>query len=155
MKDIEVKLRQCEFKDMKVIYDIVNDLDVRKKSFTMSLIPYKEHVKWYKNSLNDNNKFMYVLEENKMIVGQIRMDKHNDEATISYSIEKNSRNKGYGSKLLNLIKYEAIKNNISIIEGFVKKDNIASIKAFRKNLFIEFKEENYYRYVYSLKEMEN
>lgn len=155
MKDIEVKLRKCEFKDMKVIYDIVNDLDVRKNSFTMNRIPYKEHVKWYKNSLNDNNKFMYVLEENKMIVGQIRMDKNNDEATISYSIEKNSRNKGYGSKLLNLIKYEAIKNNISIIEGFVKKDNIASIKAFRKNLFIEFKEENYYRYVYSLKEMEN
>lgn len=144
-------LRRCTRDDVDIIYNIINDSTVRENSFNNNLIPYENHVRWYNDSLNNNTRLMYIITENNDIIGQIRLDKHDDIAIISYAIESNNRNKGYGTKVLNLIKLEAIRNNISIIEGFVKQNNIASIKAFRKNGFIEFKEDDCIRYVYLLK----
>lgn len=152
---MSLNLRLCTLRDVEIIYNISNDPKVRKNSLNIDEISYENHIKWYKDSLINANRIMYVIQDKHVIVGQIRLDKQDDRAIISYSIEKNSRNKGYGSKALNLIKNEALKNNISTIEGVVKKDNIASKAAFKKNGFLEIEEQNYFRYIYSIKDGDN
>lgn len=145
-------LRKCTIDDIDIIYSISNDPEVRANSINNNLILYKDHCKWFIDSLHNHDRIMYLIEDDNNIVGQIRLDKQNYKGIISYSIEKNNRNKGFGSRVLNIIKFEAKKNNILIIEGVVKKNNIASIKAFRKNGFIEFDEKEFFRYTYILRE---
>lgn len=146
MNEFELKL--CSEKDVDLIYKMVNDPDTRKNSFNSNLIKYDEHCKWFKKSLNDKNRIMYILKMGDLEIGQIRLDVENTKATISYSIKKEFRGNGYANKILNLIQLEMEKRKeITILEGLVKKDNIASRKAFLKNNFKEYEEENLYRYV--------
>lgn len=144
----EFKLKLCEEKDVDLIYEMSNDFEVRKNSFNSNPIKYEEHCKWFKKSLNDQNRILYILKMGDLEIGQIILDVENTKATISYSIKKEFRGNGYANKILNLIQLEMEKRKeITILEGLVKKDNIASRKAFLKNNFKEYEEENLYRYV--------
>jgi len=144
-------LRLCNEDDIDVIYRMANDSTVRENAFDSSIIPYEDHCKWYSGSLMNKNRIMYIVEKNKVAIGQIRLDKQDNKAIISYSIEKNNRRKGYGKHILDLIKREAMINDITILEGLVKKSNIASRKVFISNRFVEFEEDTYFKYIYSLK----
>lgn len=148
---MKLTLRKCTQNDIDIMYKIANDPTVRENAFNTAPIIYENHVKWYKDSMDNAKRKMYIAEDSGTIVGQIRLDIQKDKSVISYAIEKENRNKGYGSEVLKLIKIEAMKNNISMLEGLVKKNNIASIKAFRKNKFIEFEEKDYYKYIYLLR----
>jgi spore coat polysaccharide biosynthesis protein SpsF len=148
-----VNLRLCNEEDVDSIYIMANDHTVRENAFNSNMIQYEEHCKWYFKSLEDKNRIMYIVEdENKATIGQIRLDKEENRAIISYSIEKNQRRKGYGKKVLGLIMSEAKIHGITILEGLVKKENEASRRAFMKNYFIETEEENYFKYTYFVKD---
>lgn len=148
---MKLLLRLCTEKDVDTIYRMLNDYEVRINSFNTKKISYEEHCKWYKESLTNKNRIMCIVEKNKITIGQIRLDIYQNKAIISYSIEKNNRGKGYGKEILNLIKKEAIIEKVLILQGFVKKDNIASRKAFIRSGFKETEEELYYKYTYLLK----
>lgn len=144
-------LRLCNGNDIDIIYSMLNDPTVRENAFNSSMIPYEDHYKWYSRSLMNKNRIMYIVEKDKVVIGQIRLDKQENKATISYSIEKNNRRKGYGKQILDLIKREAIINDITILEGLVKKNNIVSRKAFISNGFIESEENTYFKYTLFIK----
>lgn len=145
-------LRLCDENDIDVIYRMSNDPTVRENAFNSRIIPYEDHCKWYNESLLNENRIMYIVEKDKFVIGQIRLDKQENEAVISYAIEKNSRRKGYGKQILDLIKREAISNDITVLIGLVKKNNVASRKSFLGNGFIEYEEKAYFRYTYFLKD---
>ncbi|MBC2455900.1 GNAT family N-acetyltransferase [Clostridium beijerinckii] len=148
-------LRLCNEKDIDIVYKMANDSTVRENAFSGDAIPYDDHCRWYADSLANVDRIMYIAEERNVIVGQIRLDKQNNKAIISYSVEKNNRKKGYGKQILRSIKREAMLNGIVMLEGLVKKRNVASRKAFVHNGFIESEEENYFRYIYLLKSGDN
>lgn len=145
-------LRLCNEKDVNVIYMLSNDPTVRENAFNSNMILYEEHCKWYNESLKNKNRIMYIVTKDKAVIGQIRLDKQKDKAIISYSVEKNYRGKGYGKEILNLIKREAIINDVKVLEGLVKENNKASRKAFVSNGFIESEENQYFKYTYLLKD---
>lgn len=148
---MKISMRKCTEDDINIVYNISNDPTVRVNAFNSGFIKYKDHIEWYSKSLKNTNRIMYILEYEKTVIGQARLDKEGEKARISYSIEKNNRNKGYGSLALNLIKKEALKNRIRLIEGLVKKDNIPSRKAFIRNGFTEIEEKDFFKYIYIIK----
>ena len=125
-----IMLRRCTYSDMDIIYKWINDDEVRNNSFNSDYIEYETHVKWFNEKINSNNIYMYIILNNNKEIGTIRLEKHNSKAIISYLISNEYRGKGYGNKVIDLIKKEAIINNIDILEAVVKKDNIASRKIF-------------------------
>lgn len=144
----EFKLRLCNEEDVDLIYEMANEPENRRNSFNYNLIKYDDHCRWFEKSLNDKNRSMYILKKNNLTIGQIRVDLENNRAMISYSIKKEFRGNGYANKILYLIQVEIKKRKeITILEGLVKKNNIASRKAFLINNFQEYEEENLYRYV--------
>lgn len=145
-------LRECIAEDIDIIYNMSNDPEVRENSFNTRKITYKEHCKWFEESLINKNRVLYIVEKDKIVIGQMRLDKQENKATISYSIKKDNRKKGYAKELLSLIKREAIVNKIEIVEGLVKKDNVASQKAFISSGFTESEEDSYYKYTYELRD---
>lgn len=145
-----IMLRRCTYSDMDIIYKWINDDEVRNNSFNSDYIEYETHVKWFNEKINSNNIYMYIILNNNKEIGTIRLEKHNSKAIISYLISNEYRGKGYGNKVIDLIKKEAIINNIDILEAIVKKDNIASRKIFINNGFFEIEENNRYLYLLNL-----
>ncbi|MBN1041180.1 GNAT family N-acetyltransferase [Clostridium botulinum] len=143
---MEIKLCRCKEEDIDEVYRMSNQLSVRFNSFNKKFIPYNEHCKWYKSSLKNPNRIMYLIKVDKINVGQIRIDKYKNVGELSFSIDENNRGKGYASESLKLIINKALTKNIFILKGKVLKENECSKKLFLKNNFIEKKEEECYLY---------
>ncbi|MCF6465227.1 GNAT family N-acetyltransferase [Clostridium sp. Cult2] len=125
----QYKLVNVTKDDYDLLFIWANDYEVRANSFNTDEIKYDEHVKWFESKLKQDTSSMYILEIQNKKIGLVRLDKilaH--KYLINYSIAREYRGQGYGTILLKLIKE---KYNSNLLIGKVKKDNIASIRAFK------------------------
>ena len=129
-----LKLRQASKEDCRLIWTWANDPEVRAVSFSSEAIPYENHVDWYESKLNDPSCYFYIAEDkNQEPVGQVRYEQEDTEATISISLDRNSRGKGYGPYLLRLASQNFFDvSDAEVIHAYIKEGNEASIAAFKK-----------------------
>jgi RimJ/RimL family protein N-acetyltransferase len=127
-----VYLRKATSDDLDILFKWANDYDVRKNAFNSEPIPYENHKKWFYNMMENDDIIQYILMDDNISVGQIRLDIDECYAEIDYSVDKRFRNKGYGHKLLQLIFDEVNANypEIKKLIAKVKPDNPASKKIF-------------------------
>lgn len=129
LNDNQCKLVNVTMYDCELLYNWANDYEVRVNSFNTDTIKYEEHVEWLKAKIKQDASIMHILKMENEKIGLVRLDKISiDKYLISFSIAKEYRGKGFGTMLLRLIKE---KYSSKILIGKVKKDNIASIKAFQ------------------------
>lgn len=128
----KVFLRKAEKNDMDLLFKWANDLVVRSNSFNSDPIPYENHVKWFNKMMEDSTVPQFILMDDDMPVGQIRLNIENDDAEIGYSIESEFRGKGYGHRILQLVADEVRESypNISTLIAKVKPENAASNRLF-------------------------
>jgi RimJ/RimL family protein N-acetyltransferase len=131
-------LREANIDDASLLFDWVNDKDVRLNSINQETIIWENHLKWLQSKLNSKDTFIYILSDGEINYGQIRIDNHNNWWTIDYSIDVNNRGKGFGYSIVNLL-IEKCKN--FNFKAFVKKSNLSSIHVFVKLGFNEVKGE--------------
>ncbi|WP_167955988.1 GNAT family N-acetyltransferase [Anaerosporobacter faecicola] len=125
-------LRDVILTDMDLLFQWVNETEVRKNSFNIEMIKYENHIRWFHDRYQDNNCFMYILMDNDTPVGQIRLEYKDNIAYIDYSIQKNYRKKGYGTVIIKLIENKVREiYDRTILVANVKKSNIHSIMRFR------------------------
>lgn len=133
-RSLTLKTRNATLDDLTLYYEWVNEPVVRKQSYNSNPISLENHLKWYTEKLSSKNCIMYVVEMEKIPIGQIRFEISSENiAIISFSVDVNFRGKSLGQGILRTgiaqfnkdhgAKYQLI--------GYVKKDNIASLKAFR------------------------
>jgi RimJ/RimL family protein N-acetyltransferase len=136
-----VKLRQVTEKDCRLIWNWANDPQVRAGSFSTDSIPYENHRQWFESKLNDPSCFFFIAENrNGEPVGQVRFDFEGKEATISINLDREFRDKGYGSKLIQLAaKKISDVSEVDKIHAYIKKENTASLKSFQKAGFQDLK----------------
>jgi UDP-2,4-diacetamido-2,4,6-trideoxy-beta-L-altropyranose hydrolase len=130
-----LRLRRVHEEDCRLIWEWANDPNVRAVSFSSEPIQWEEHVKWFKLKVNDSRCLFYIaINNDDVAIGQLRYSiKDNNEATISISIDPKFRGYGYGSKLIRTSSEEILNvSNISVIHAYIKEDNEASIRAFKK-----------------------
>lgn len=136
-------LRKAEWEDVKTLFCWVNDSEVRKNSFHSEPVNYEEHVEWFEKKYADGNCRIYIFCDGKLEVGMLRLDFEGNEVVISYSIAKESRNKGYGKKLIQAAEreicqwMESQRPNIEVIsvKALVKKNNVASNRIFASLMY--------------------
>lgn len=129
----QMVLRKAVAEDVKKIYEISNDEDVRKNSFNQEKIDFSQHGKWFGRKITDRNCLFLIAECNQRTVGQIRFDVEKD-AVISISIHKDYRNMGIGNLMMKKA-LQFLKNGypaLGKVVAFVKDENIASKKYFEK-----------------------
>jgi len=131
--------RFAELHDAALYYKWANDLVVRQNSFNTNEISYQQHIDWFSHKLNSKECFFYLfLNEEKLPVGQVRIDKSNNEIVIGISIDENLRGKGLGVQLLNQASTDYLhKFPHAEIIAYIKEENIASIHQFSKAGFIK------------------
>jgi spore coat polysaccharide biosynthesis protein SpsF len=127
-----LNIRKAEHKDIQNVYMLFVDKTVRLASKDPSSITLEEHEVWFNSRILQDE--FFILEKNGEFVGEVRVDKKNNENVVSIELVKKHRNKGYGfealRKCLQLI-------NKSNVVAYIKSNNIASIKLFQKVGFVE------------------
>lgn len=148
----EVRLRRAESSDGILLWKWRNDVEVRRWSFHSEEITLDEHMKWFNSSLDRDDVEIFVLEEESLPVGQIRLSYWYDELVIGYSIDKNYRGRHLGKKIIELAEC-MLKNDLSLRKdgeyfvAYVQKDNMVSRHIFKTLGFCEEEQRKWIKYV--------
>lgn len=128
-------LRGVQPTDVDLLYKWANDKVVRANSFNTAQIPYENHVKWFEGMIKAQDVHQYILYEDDIPAGQIRLNIEGRNAVISFSIADGKRGRGLGSAMLSMLP-ERIKEDkitgVTKLVGEVKYENPASAAAFEK-----------------------
>ena len=131
-----LSFRPVEKSDLELLFNWANDETTRRNSYSKNPIRYEDHVRWFNNRFNSESFYCYIFsDENGSIIGQVRIEKDesNITATISVSIDKAHRGKGYSTEMLQKASDAFIVNNPGYsIRAFIFKENDASFKSFMK-----------------------
>jgi RimJ/RimL family protein N-acetyltransferase len=131
-----MKLRNAVKEDMIFLFDLRNDISVRKSAFNARKIDLDTHKKWFNRKLIEGNSIILIGEEKGVKVGQVRFDV--ERKMISAELDVSSqRGKGYGGMLLRRgCRYTFKKLRIRKIVAHIKEKNDTSIKTFIKAEFM-------------------
>ena len=130
----EAYLRLATEDDMELLFEWVNEENVRKNSFSSNPISYEEHQEWFHRVINDKKEKMFIFYYREQPVGQVRASIEDSIAVVGYSIAVQYRMQGYGKMMLLLLE-KSLKDicpNVVKISAEVKPDNVASIKVFEQ-----------------------
>lgn len=131
-----LKLRPALATDARRLWEWRNHPAVRASSFKQEEIPWPSHVRWFEQTLASPDAALWILETTNGPVGQIRFERAGDSAEISLSVDPAHQGQGYGSALLSLSLTAACERlAVSTLFGIVKKDNVASRRAFERSGF--------------------
>lgn len=147
---IRLAQSETENNDIQLVYNLSNDADVRKNSFSHHTISWAEHQSWYSKMLTDSDILLFLIFENANFIGQVRFDRKEDVKSpiINISISKEYRGKGFASGCLKLA-LDELKilwpSTIKII-AHVLYENKASNLFFSRNKFELVKEDQHNTY---------
>lgn len=126
-------LRRMDESDKRFLWEINNDPETRRQSFSMEKISWEEHQKWFDEKLKEKQFFMYVLEHEGKRVAQSDFHLNEGVATAAVVVAPEQRGKSYGAMVIKLgIEMLRQECRIHRVIAFIKKDNTASVAAFEK-----------------------
>ncbi|MFA7289113.1 MAG: GNAT family N-acetyltransferase [Melioribacteraceae bacterium] len=127
-------IREANIEDAKLLYELSNQEDVRANSINQKQIDWNDHLAWLNKKLNDSNYKIFIYFDRNNYVGQVKFELEKKQATISISITREMRGRGYSQYMLSKAIKEllAANNSIANIIALIKPVNTASINAFKK-----------------------
>lgn len=126
-------LRKATEADAEMLFRWRNEAETRANSFHTELIPYEEHVVWLRNALHNPAQEIFIFYDGNVPIGQVRLYREGDTATVSYSIDSAYRGHGYGKAMLKSVEKLCVDQGTpQILRGYVKKKNIASQVIFER-----------------------
>jgi len=133
------------------LFDLVNDSEVRRNSFSTDPISLEEHTRWLQKVLDDSSVQLYTVRSNTHeLIAQVRFNKIDKKAIISLSISQDFRGKSLATKIIRKgCEIFLTSHPKALIEAQIKEENIASQKSFAKADFDCYKREEktlYYLY---------
>lgn len=134
----QLYFRLANENDVDLYYHWANDPETRKNSFTPNKIDYTNHVKWFLSNIKSPLCKMYLFfDQTNVPVGQVRIDKNENKVTIGVSVDKAQRGNSYSSIMIEIACENYLtKHKNEIITAYIKKENIASYKSFKKAGFV-------------------
>ncbi len=129
-----LKMHSATIQDVDLYFEWANDEIVRKNSYQQEKVVYENHVNWFNNKLNSKDCYFYLFTDtNNTPVGQVRIDKSNNEVIIGISIDKSFRGQRLGDKMLiqSCNDYLKIHPKEEIV-AYIKVENQSSYNIFKK-----------------------
>lgn len=129
-------LRLATAEDTDITYEWANREATRKYAFSKDFIPFENHTNWFLSKLASVHCLYFILTESEKPIGSIRFDLNDSIATISYLLDPFNHGKGLGTILMKkgLEKFEKLNvlSEIKMVQGYVLKENIPSVKLFER-----------------------
>jgi RimJ/RimL family protein N-acetyltransferase len=126
--------RKATIDDARLYFEWANDETVRKNSFNQEVIEFEDHVKWFEQKLRSPACHFYIFfNEQGQPVGQVRIDKQNEEIIIGVSVDAKYRGQDLAWKMLSMACGDYLgRHPDASIKAYIKESNAASVKAFKK-----------------------
>jgi RimJ/RimL family protein N-acetyltransferase len=134
-----ISMRVANSNDVDLYFTWANDEMVRHNSFQQDEIQYVNHVNWFTSKIeNPHFSFLLFFNQVQSPIGQVRINKNEEEVIIGISVDKNHRGFGYSFKMLRLACQHYFKNySDNEIFAYIKIENKASISTFKKAGFLQ------------------
>ena len=134
-----INLTKAGIADANDIFEWRNHPDIRKNFFNQELLSWDEHEKWFIAKLKDPAAAVYMAYYKKEKIGTIRFEASESAIKTSVMLNPLFLGKGLGSKVIKLgvERFIMEKKPVMQIIAEIKKENVASIKAFEKAGFEE------------------
>jgi UDP-2,4-diacetamido-2,4,6-trideoxy-beta-L-altropyranose hydrolase len=132
-----LRLRSVEAGDARLLFDWVNDPQVRTMSFASESIAWDEHRAWFEARLTDPNHRMFIATAGADI-GLVRFALDKNEAVISLSIAREHRGRKLSVRLVRMASARLFcTTDLRLIHAYIKPENEASRRAFSQAGFSE------------------
>jgi RimJ/RimL family protein N-acetyltransferase len=135
-----MKLRNAKIDDAKLLYEWVNDPEVRSMSFSTKPIEWESHKAWFEQKINDKKvKIFIAMKNDNEPVGQIRFEIiDNSYAEVGIHVKNCYRNRGIGWKIIEMGTNHFFDiSSVTSIYATIKITNERSKYAFLKAGFSE------------------
>src|SRR3989338_2399270 len=133
MSTEELKLKILTAGDMEDLYTWRNHPLVRKKSFHSEPLSWKEHQRWFKRKSKSPDTTIYIGYYQGRKIGGIRFDDGAEGIKVSVMMNPDFLGRNLGSRLIQLGVKKIVEIQAGkVITAEIKKNNIASIKAFKR-----------------------
>ena len=139
IKNADLLLRGLDPCDIDELYKWRNHPDARKNFFNPNLVSWDEHKRWFEIKMEDASVTIYMAYHGESKIGSIRFENKGDAINIGVVLNPEFMGKGFGSEVIRLGTKKFISENGhgKPLVAEIKKDNIASIRAFEKAGFKE------------------
>jgi len=129
------RVRFANTNDAKLYFQWSNDPEVRANSYQTDPIEWSHHEQWFSRVVESPETYMLVYSIEDVPAAQMRLKLENDKAVINYSVDAAFRGQGLGKWLLEHIAVRVAidKPHLQHIEGWVKKSNEPSMRAFQSS----------------------
>ena len=144
-----IKLRKIKAQDIWLLYSWVNKEDsLKNKIKTDERISKVNHEEWFKNSLNNDTRLIWIVNKDNKDIGQVRIDINREckLGLIDIFIEKQYRKLKVGkTSLLEAIEYVDMNFDIEHMVANMLNSNINSFKFFQNLGFEQYKDYGHYK----------
>lgn len=145
-------IRTADHSDLQDLFEWRNDSFSRSMFTSSEAVSLNEHIDWYKRSLKNPNRRIYIGLVNDLKVGVVRFDFNEDteQSEVSINLNPQLRGQRFGFSLLSksISVYKQSKDTTLI--ATIKKENEASFKIFTKCGFLNKSEDDlYYHLIHS------
>jgi spore coat polysaccharide biosynthesis predicted glycosyltransferase SpsG/RimJ/RimL family protein N-acetyltransferase len=125
-------VRKAVSVDAALYFEWANDAEVRANSFQTEPIEWNNHMPWFQATIESTTNALYLYSVNGIPAGQMRLKLDGSKAVINYSVAADFRGQGLGKWMLKHIALFVRVNHTGLqkLDGWVKKKNTASLKAF-------------------------
>jgi UDP-2,4-diacetamido-2,4,6-trideoxy-beta-L-altropyranose hydrolase len=130
-----LRLRPARPADCRLLFDWVNEPEVRASAFCPEPIPWERHRGWFDDRLaGDRSRIFIALDADDRPAGQVRFDlRGDDEAEIDVSVPAEYRGRGTGSVLIALGADRLFRqSSVKRVHAWIKPDNAGSLRAFER-----------------------
>ena len=135
-----LRLRRALSEDCDLLFEWVNDPDVRHWSLSPGQVSYDTHVAWFSSRVSRSDCFMFILVNDcEEAVGQVRFELDDPHtAIVSASIARPHRGRGYASSALAMAcdALRAIAPDVCKVVAYIRPDHVASRAAFERAGFV-------------------
>jgi len=132
----KLAIRKADYQDAIRLFLWANDPVVRSNSWNSQTISMQKHLLWFYEKLIASNSKIYIIEHNKLPIGQVRYDLIQGTWLIDYSIASCFRGCGLGKHLLDIGEAELKRHTECTsfkLKAEVKRCNQISIACLQQN----------------------
>jgi RimJ/RimL family protein N-acetyltransferase len=129
----DVALRAATHADAALLLEWRNDADVVRFSLTGRTVGASQHASWLAARLARPTQRLWIAEEGREPVGQVRVDLEDATGTVSIAVAATHRGRGVGTKILRALVIEMEADpEVGTLLAMVHPDNSASLRAFER-----------------------
>ncbi len=137
---VKISLHEMDTRHEDLLYTWQCEIGNRQYSGNPTIPSIKEHKTWFKDSLENSKRRMWLIVFNDNECGYVRLDKQEKSEEVSVLISQSFQKMGLANAAINQLK---TLSHFNVIEAEVAETNLASSMLFQKLNFIKISNTRY------------